>query len=78
MGKKFRRMYKKEEKMNENSGRKGHYREVIILNKKGKAKLDRAAKQIDSAVLVELPTNKELNDILRVHGLTVEDILREM
>ena len=74
MNKKKRKPIKKNQNLPQKSTRKGHYVEVLVLNKKGKAKLDRAAKQIDSAVPFVFPTEEEIRNIMDFYGLTEDDI----
>lgn len=74
MNRKHREPVKKNQNLPQKSIRKGHYVEVLLLNKKGKVKLDKVAKQIDSAVPFVFPTEEEIKDIMDFYGLTEEDI----
>lgn len=71
---KRREPVKKNQNLSQKSVCKGHYLEVLVLNKKGKAKLDRAAKQIASAVPFVFPTEEEIKNIMDFYGLTEKDI----
>lgn len=74
MSSKHRDPVRKNQNLPQKSICKGHYVEVLLLNKKVKVKLDKAAKQIDSAVPFVFPAEEEIKDIMDFYGLTEEDI----